>query len=243
VAIAGLLKFVIWESILKHHRGLVVSAVTIILAALPAGRAVAQSDRTEQERKESLAALTKSAASYRVKVDGKRIAKLHQEPVFRWSKSISDIEDAALYVWMLDGHPVAAGSFLRLSRLGYCHEFQSLALESLQAERADKSVWEPAQPGITFAPVPDAPTPADTANQRRIQMTSLAEQFPSEAVKGPPFYPENSVHPMRLLPKPLLRFGDPQRPDQGGELRAASLGRCTAGPGHKIAKTTPCKVE
>jgi hypothetical protein len=170
-----------------------------------------------EDRKASLAALTKSAATYQVKLGDKRIAKRNDEPLFRWSKPISEIQDAVLFVWTIDGRPVAAGAFL-VTRLGECHEFQSLALEPLRAERGDKTAWEPALPGIQFEIVPGSPAPAEAANRRLIQMTSLAEQFRIEAMKGPPFYPENSVQTLRLLPKPLLRYGDPKRAELDGAI-------------------------
>ena len=39
-----------------------------------------------QDQKESLIALTKIAASYRVTLADKRMAKLNEEPVIRWTK-------------------------------------------------------------------------------------------------------------------------------------------------------------
>src|SRR5262249_31086756 len=45
-------------------------------------------------------------------------------------------------------------------------------------------------------------------------------EFRSEAVKGAPFYAENSVYRFRLLPKPLLRYGDLERRELEGALFA-----------------------
>lgn len=101
--------------------------MVLVLSALATVAVFAQPADTEQERKESRARLTEIAASYTVKVDGKRIAILREEPLFGWDKSISEIEDAILFVWTLAGRPVAASAFLRLAKLGHCHEFQSLS--------------------------------------------------------------------------------------------------------------------
>jgi len=201
-------------------RELAVTAFIFIAAGLAAKLPGAPPSPPEQDRKASLAALTKIATSYQVKLDAKRSAKLHEEPVFRWNNSVSDIQDAALYIWLLDGRPVAAGSFLWQARAGRYHEFQSLALEPLRAERNAEVAWEPAQAGITFIAVPDAPHPADTSNKRLVQMQSLAERFRLEATKGPPFYGENSVYQFRLIRKPLLRYGDSKRVELEGAIFA-----------------------
>jgi hypothetical protein len=95
------------------------------------------------------------------------------------------------------------------SQLGLYHEFQSLASEPLTAERERKTIWAPAQAGIEFAPVPDAPPPAATEAARLVQMRSIARRFRAEIIKGRPSFPEGSVWQLRLLPRPLLRYGNP----------------------------------
>jgi hypothetical protein len=171
-----------------------------------------------QDRKESLIALTQIAASYRVTLATKRMAKLNEEPVIRWTKPAGEIEDAALFIWTCEDRPVVAATFLWQKNIGLYHEFQSLSLEPLKAERHGESVWVTTKPGIKFAPVPDAPIPADTRNKRLVQMKALAEEFHSEAIKGPPFYAEKSVYKFRLLPKPLLTYHE--RPDRDGAIFA-----------------------
>src|SRR5262249_23633369 len=197
--------------IVKIFRWIALTAFVAMSVAFATHLAGAPPSAQEQERQESLEALTKIATGYRMSLEGKRIAKLNEEPAIRWSKPVSELQDAALFVWLYEGRPVAAGTFLWQRDIGLYHEFQSLALEPLKAERDGKLAWEPAEPGIKFAPVPNAPVPAGTPNKRLIQMKSLAEEFRSEAVKGAPFYAENSVYRFRLLPKPLLRYGDLER--------------------------------
>jgi hypothetical protein len=165
-----------------------------------------------QNQEARLEALTKTAASYRLLVDGERPAELIEKPAIRWSKPAGEIEDAALFFWMCDGRPVAAGSFLWQKRVGFYHEFQSLIPGSIRGERGGHSVWATAEPGIRFAPVPDAPIPAESSNRRLIQMRAMAESFRAEAVKEPPFYGKHSVYKFRLLAKPLLRYDD-AKPD------------------------------
>ena len=71
-----------------------------------------------QDRKESLIALTQIAASYRVTLADKRMAKLNEEPVIRWTKPAGEIEDAALFIWTCEDRPVVAATFLWQKNIG-----------------------------------------------------------------------------------------------------------------------------
>lgn len=206
---------------MNAKRRLMLPATALVATALAAHAAGAPpSPTTGQDRKESLAAFAKIAAGYRVMPGAGQVAELDEKPVIRWNKPVSNIKDAALFFWMREGRPVAAGTFLWQGGSGLYHEFQSLVPGPLKAERDGESVWASAKPGVTFAPVPGAPAPADTRNKRLIQMKSLAEGFRTEAVKTPPYYGENSVYKFRLLPKPLLRYADPGRPELEGAVFA-----------------------
>ncbi|MGE5193539.1 MAG: hypothetical protein ACM3U2_13680, partial [Deltaproteobacteria bacterium] len=178
------------------------------------------SSQSSQERADELALLAKTAASYTVKLDGNRPAEFDREPAFRWNNLIAGTKDAALFLWMADGRPAVACTILWRPELGMFHEFQSLALQPLQAERAGKKEWEVSQPGIRFAPVAGAPQPESTAARRLNQMKKLAGQFSAEVVKGPPAYPEGSVWQLRLLPKPVARYGGSQHPARDGAVFA-----------------------
>jgi hypothetical protein len=184
-----------------------------------------QASPQKQQRADDLALLTKVAAGYTLKLDKGPTAELNREPAFRWSNSVAgtigrEVKDAALFFWMADERPVAIGTIVWYSEIGLYHEFQSLAFESLTAERNGEKVWEPAQPGIAFAPLPNAPEPAASEANRLIQMKSLAGRFRAEVIKGLPSFPEGSVWQLRLLPKPLLRYGSPKHLARDGAVFA-----------------------
>src|SRR5204863_2646203 len=103
-------------------------------------------------------------------------------------------------------------------QVGLYQEFQSLAFGPLTAERGGKTLWEPAQPGVKFAPLPDAPQPAATEPKRSIQLKSLAARFRAEVVKGAPTYPDGSVWQLRLMTKPLVRYGSPEKLARDGAV-------------------------
>jgi len=206
---------------MNAKRRLTPTATALVAAALAAHAAGAPpTPPPGQDRKESLAALTKIAAGYRVMPGSGGAAELDEEPAIRWNKPVSNIKDAAMFFWMREGRPVAAGTFLWQGGSGLYHEFQSLVPGPLRAERDGKPVWGTVKPGVTFAPVPGAPAPADARNKRLVQMKTLAEGFRTEAIKSPPFYGENSVYKFRLLPRPLVRYADPVRPEREGAVFA-----------------------
>jgi hypothetical protein len=164
--------------------------------------------------------LTKFAAGYTFKLEKGRGTEMGREPAFRWSNSLAGTRDAALFVWMADDRPVALGTMIWYPKRGVVHEFQSLALERLTAERGGEKVWEPAPPGIEFARFPDVPPPEESDAKRMAQMRSLAGRFRAEVVKGPPVFPAGSVWQLRLLPKPLMRYGGRDRLASDGALFA-----------------------
>jgi hypothetical protein len=164
--------------------------------------------------------LSKIADGYRLGPgsDARRIATRHEAPAIRWNSRVSEIDDAVLFVWMFEGRPIAAATFLQQRNIGIYHEFQSLTTGPVQAEREGRVIWDSKSPGIAFAPVSGAPAPADTPARRMIQMREMSQDFRAEAIKGPPFYPRDSVAVFRLLPTPLLRYGggdrDHDRPEE-----------------------------
>jgi hypothetical protein len=173
-----------------------------------------------QDRKEALAVLSKIAGSFEVRLDAKRVAKREVEPAMRWTNTIGHATDAALFFWMHDGRPVAVGTAFVTDNVAVGLEFQSLALQPLQARRGGKAIWEPKEPGIQFRQLSDAPAPADTARQRLSQIKTLARRFRAEAIKGPPAYQENDVRQLRLLAQPILQYQDPQTSEYEGAVFA-----------------------
>jgi len=169
-----------------------------------------------------LAALSKIAASFDVRLDDRRVASRETEPALRWINTIGHATDAAMFVWVYDGRPVAVGStFVTDGVVG--QEFQSLATETLEVRRQGKVIWRPNEPGINFQRLADAPVPADSARQRISQIKTLARRFRAEAIKSPPAYQENDVRELRLLTKPILQYHDPKRPEDEGAIFAFAM--------------------
>lgn len=202
---------------------IVATGILLALGLCAPGIASAQTPATGQDRKESLALLSKIAASFEVGLDDKRRATREVEPAMRWTNTIGHATDAALFVWIHDGRPVAVGSTFVTDRIAVGHEFQSLALGPVQARRGGKVIWEPREPGIDFQRMTAAPAPAETARQRLSQIKTLARRFHSQAVKSPPAYQEDDVRELRLLAQPILQYHDPKMPELEGAIFAFAM--------------------
>jgi len=206
---------------MTSSRSLVVTA--ILLASGLCRPGLASAEPPAQERKKSLAVLSRIAASFDVRMDDKRKATREAEPAMRWTNTISHATDAALFVWMCDGRPVAAGTAFVTDGTVAGLEFQSLALEPFQVRSGGKPIWEPREPGLKFQRMTKAPLPAETGRQRLSQMKTLARRFRAEAIKGPPAYQENDVRQLRLLSQPILQYHDAQKPEKEGALFAFAM--------------------
>jgi hypothetical protein len=208
-------------------------ALTVWLAGLIfAGRVMAEPPSNPEpespeptQRAEDLAVLADTAGQSVLTLPNGVKAELRREPAYRWSNSVGTtigrhVKDAALFFWMADGRPVAVTTVVWYSEIGVYQEFLSLAGGPVTASRGRTAIWAPAQPGVTFQLVPDAPAPAPNAAGRLSQMKSLAGRFRGEVVKGPPTYPEGSIWQLRLLPRPLVRYGGPEQPVRDGAVFA-----------------------
>ena len=142
-------------------------------------------------------------------VDTTRSYVLEPKPLLRWSNPISGIVDGSLWLWTDNGRPVATVDiFTGKNWAGWTHHCQSLSAEPFECRQQKQVRWNPQQPGRDLKPVPDAPVPAKTPEQRLIQMRALARQFTVEDDFKSKFRgTEFQTHELRLLAQPLYRYG------------------------------------
>jgi hypothetical protein len=201
-----------------------------VLAQAPSDAPASPLDQKEaspeqKQRAEDLAVLTTTASRSTLTLPHAGRTELRREPAYRWSNSVGTsigrhVKDAALFFWMADERPIAVTTVVWYTELGLFQEFLSLSAGPLTASRGPNAIWAPEQAGVTFQPVPDAPSPANNAAGRLNQMKALARRFQGEVVKGPPTYPEGSIWQLRLLPRPLMRYGAPEQSVGDGALFA-----------------------
>jgi hypothetical protein len=160
---------------------------------------------------------TQAARQYAISLDaaGEKYALLlRDKPVLDWT-SIEDY-NGAVFVWTRNKRPEVVGTFFSLPRDGtkkrlVVHEFASFSFGQVQlAEQAGRE-WRP-PPLKQFTAVPDAPPPARTAQQRRLQSRQLARPFSAHMNR------RGKRWELRLLPKPVLEYDAVSDEVLGGAL-------------------------
>ena len=146
--------------------------------------------------------------------------RLQAEPIFRLNNDISGVKDGAIFFWTdAAGRPTASVQVFLIPSGLWLQEFTSLAPAPLAAELHSAPAWGPTRPGVEFRPIPDAPKPADSAEGRLRQMRALAQDFAAED-----HFETKTWHHLRLLSKPLARYGKPGAIPSDGALFSLVLG-------------------
>ncbi len=146
--------------------------------------------------------------------------RLQPEPIFRLNNAVSGVKDGAIFLWTGEhGRPEAAIQVFLVPSGEWIQEFTSLSTAPMVAEAGPKATWSPARPGLEFKPVPDAPRPAPTPDQRTRQIRALAQDFAADD-----HFESKAWNALRLLPKQLLRYGKPGAAVEDGALFAFVLG-------------------
>jgi len=163
----------------------------------------------------------KHAAGYKIVVEGDDggDASLVPEPVLQWSQPVRGGADGAVFVWALEGRPVAIGTFFIWPKLegegrqGVAHELHSLSQSPLVANWRDRR-WTPPQDSVVWKPFPDAPVPAATGEQRLRQMRELSRQFTAESHDE-----DDRRWDLRPLARPIFRYGLDRKQDSAATDR------------------------
>lgn len=193
-------------------------ALTLGLVAQASPPDVKDKDADARAR---LAYMKASVTSYNVHPveTGLQPFRLEPEPFFRLNNVVSGVKDGAIFLWLDEiGRPEAAIQVFQIPSGMWLHEFTSLSTAPFVAEAGPSPRWRPSRPGVEFKPVPDAPRPGSTAEQRHRQMRSIAERFSAED-----HFETKSWNSLRLLPKPLVRYGKAGARVEDGALFAFVL--------------------
>jgi len=189
-----------------------------LLVALLVMPASAQDD----ERERTVATLENGqfeAALYKIHLPDRDddSIKLHEESVLKWNNSVDQSVFGNIFLWTKGGRPEVVASIYQFysPKKDFCAEFQSLSLDPLVVEKKGKEVWTPKDPGIVLKPFERAAGPAATKPQRLVEMRKLADQFTVQLTDY-----SKETYRLRLLPRPLLRYGSPDSEVLDGALFA-----------------------
>jgi hypothetical protein len=179
--------------------------VGLVVCLIVPSAAIAQPPDRETERSERLAEMRRRARELRaeVAIDGiSRRVELLDEPLLRFSDPTRHFSDGTVWAWSLGGRPLALAAVERYEDF-WSYELIALASDGLRVTTADGWTWQPG-PGLTRAPVADAPQPADASDARLLQARRLAREFRVVEFIGP----EESRVELRLQPRPIMEYAD-----------------------------------
>lgn len=198
----------------------------MLLASLCAMRTFGQEAAVEQadqvgvddERTAASAEASALLAELTCRIDSRATpAEALPESILNWSNPDVGRVYGDVFLWLEQGRPQGVASIYRWFHPydSLTIEFCSLSNETIAVNRSGEVIWEPAETGITWNPVPDAPQPARTRALRLSQLKQIARRFSAELTDArTDAAGVNKV--LRLLPQPLYRYPQSGGGEDGG---------------------------
>jgi hypothetical protein len=145
--------------------------------------------------------MRKFAESHEVVVVGSNEeVKLHETPIFSWANPQRQAIGGALYMWTLQGRPIATIGLWTYADIKDSYEYQSLHEGALNVSCDSAQSWNPRTHGISFQPIPNSVPPGRTTPVRLIQMRRIARDRFSSVLQ--------QDTELRLLPQPIYRYDE-----------------------------------
>jgi hypothetical protein len=182
---------------------------------------VTPTEESKEERAARLEVMKASLAKYDVhSVDEPKVTyKLQSEPILRFTNPVGITQDGAIFLWVgEDGRPEAAVQVFLMRTGLWGTDFTTLSKGRLVAENSGQISWRP-KSGLDYKPVPGAPKPAGSAEQRLRQMKEMVEAF-----EVSDDFRKNGWQALRPMPKPFARYGKPGTATIDGALFCFALG-------------------
>lgn len=209
----------LWRSI----AGVFLLVATIVCcAALAANLANGAEDDasqpTQQQRERLLANMRELAKRTQVRIEpDDRRPQLVESPVFRYDDKPRAFLDATLWVWTDEGRPVAFEKIEAMESQPpawqYC--FTSVSAPLLSVAWEGRPRYRTTEPGVEFRPLPNGPAVAAGAAQRKRQAKELIREFSARILTD---VAGNRSEAMRLLPRPIFEFSEPESKTFGGAV-------------------------
>jgi hypothetical protein len=191
-------------------------APAFVLAALAAGPISAADEPKPGDASAEAEAFQKyareTAAEYDIRIisEPDRKLVLREEPILRWTNPVGGHQaHGDVFLWTDRGRPEAVLSLYQVTEANVIHEhheFCSLSLGGLAAERSGKVAWAPAAAGMEMKRFPDAALQG-SPRRRLEQMRKLAAQLTADKTTR-----EDVKRDLRLLTQPIYRY-EGEHPD------------------------------
>ena len=189
--------------------------------AAPGGEQAPGDENAKQERKKELDEMrrgTESTGVFRLRGADKTAAKVLPEPVVRYSDHLQQIADATMWVYGTKGRPVALQKvecYRRPGFLKYLYALFSLSDDLIEVRWPGERGWSSTKPAVELREVPGGPKPASTEAGRLLQMKEVIRRFAATKADMGDVHEE-----MRVLPRPVYRYRDPDAGLQDGAIFA-----------------------
>ena len=136
--------------------------------------------------------------------------KLHGESLLHWSNPAVGEVYGDVFLWTASGRPEVIGSYYRFFSpfKQTVLELHSLSLGKITASQGEGQVWAPQSPGVTLQPIDGAASPAELSAARLNQMKRLARQFRVQVEDRRTDDRQAVTRDLRLLTRPVYRYGD-----------------------------------
>ncbi len=197
-------------------------ALLAVAIALAVSLTAAAQEALPVKQPQSLRELIDAAVN-QIEVFGNAESQEPAKPLvaLRWANNARGSEDGMTILYVHAGRPLAAACLYPWDKR-LIHDFESLSRDKIVARKSGALVWQPQQPAVKFAAIPEAPDPAETPTQRLRQMKTLSDQFQS-AMLG---WKADSTdrEELRLLPRPLYRYEPKEGPVLDGAVFAFVMG-------------------
>jgi hypothetical protein len=182
-------------------------AIFAVISIATAADTVDNPDK-ERQRAQLLEQMRELAKATTVRYqDVDRVPKLLDSPVFRYDDQPRRFIDATIWVWTDAGRPVAfekiEAMVQDLPKWGYC--FTSVAEGLLDVRWSDGREFHSTALGIEFLPLIDAPAVPARSTTRKLEARKLVRDFSARILTDDR---ANTSEEMRLLPTPILEYGD-----------------------------------
>jgi hypothetical protein len=147
-------------------------------------------------------------------VEPGQVAKLHEQPLLRWTNPVTVVKDGTLVVYTRGGRPDVVSEFQIHNEQTAAVEFSPIRFEGMQLKRNGQTIFSADHGWFRFQDLPDAPKPADKRATRLGQMRKLAERFAVVDLFG---WNEDEIqrYTLRLMTQPVYRYEEPDEEIDG----------------------------